>query len=102
MVKVGADDYEGIIVGFLVVLAVAFNELRQARRGAGKQFFPGILGATAIGILSLLAGVLITIMVGKHAGLAVFLMSLLGLGLIGLVERRAAARRTAGPDGRLP
>ena len=58
IVKVGADDYEGMIVGLLVVLAVAFNELRQARRGGGKQFFPGLLGATAIGILAILAGVL--------------------------------------------
>ena len=33
-----------MIVGLLVVLAVAFNELRQAGRGAGKQFFPGALG----------------------------------------------------------
>ena len=40
MVKVGADDYEGIIVGFLVVLAVAFNELRQAARGAASSSFP--------------------------------------------------------------
>ncbi len=40
IVKVGADDYQGMIVGFLVVLAVAFNELRQAGRGTGKQFFP--------------------------------------------------------------
>ena len=29
LVGSGADDYEGIIVGFLVVLAVTFNELRQ-------------------------------------------------------------------------
>ncbi|MBI3839386.1 MAG: ABC transporter permease [Planctomycetia bacterium] len=102
MVKVGADDYEGIIVGFLVVLAVAFNELRQARRGGGKQFFPGRLGATVIGILSLLTGALATIIVGKNAGFALFLISLVGLGLIGFAERRAAARRTAGPDSQLP
>ena len=68
IVKVGADDYEGIIVGFLVVLAVAFNELRQAR-GRGKQFFAGALGAAAIGILSLLAGTLSAIMIGRKAGM---------------------------------
>ena len=68
MVKVGADDYEGIIVGFLVVLAVAFNELRQAGRAGGKQFFPGMLGATVIVILALLAGTLTTIIVGQACG----------------------------------
>jgi hypothetical protein len=61
-----------------------------------------MLGATVIGILALLTGTLGTIIVGKHAGLAVFLISLVGLGLIGFIERRAAARRSAGPDSHLP
>ncbi len=95
IVKVGADDYEGIIVGFLVVLAVAFNELRQASRASGKQFFTGALGTAAIGILSLFAGTLTTIMVGKQAGAIVFGISLLGLAFIGLVERQAARKRGA-------
>ena len=95
IIKFGsADDYEGIIVGFLVVLAVAFNELRQARRGSGKQFFPGALGAMAIGILSLLSGVLTTIMVGKQAGVTVFAV-LIALGLITLLRRRFSPRRIA-------
>ncbi len=73
IIKFGsADDYEGIIVGFLVVLAVAFNELRQARSGSGKQFFPGALGVVAIGVLALLSGTLITITIGKQAGVVVF------------------------------
>ncbi len=102
IIKFGsADDYEGIIVGFLVVLAVAFNELRQARRGSGKQFFPGALGAMAIGILSLLSGVLTTIMVGKQAGVTVFAV-LIALGLITLLRRRFSPRRIASPASRLP
>ena len=56
LVKVGADEYQGIIVGVLVVLAVAFNELRRAGGGLRKQFFPGVLGFLAIGILSVLGG----------------------------------------------
>jgi hypothetical protein len=95
---VGADDYEGIIVGFLVVLAVAFNELRRAGRGTGKRFFPGALGAMAIGILSLLAGGLTTIAVGKNAGAAALGLSLVGLILIALAERRAHARRITGSE----
>ncbi len=102
IVKVGADDYEGIIVGFLVVLAVAFNELRQARRGAGKQFFPGALGATAIVTLALGAGLLCAIMVGKNAGGGMFAVSLVGLGVVAFVQHRAAARRAAAPDSQLP
>ena len=38
---VSADDYEGIIVGFLVVLAVAFNELRQAQPARSNSFRAG-------------------------------------------------------------
>jgi ribose/xylose/arabinose/galactoside ABC-type transport system permease subunit len=86
IVRVGADDYEGIIVGFLVVLAVAFNELRQAKGGA-KQFFPGAIGALAIAILAMLAGSLGAIMIGAAAGGAVFFVVLAGLAAYRLLER---------------
>ena len=94
IVKVGADDYQGMIVGFLVVLAVAFNELRVSRRTGGKQFFPGVLGVAAIGILALLAGVIATIMAGRNAGLAVMLLSAVTFGIVALGQRRAAAQRS--------
>ena len=94
VVKVGADDYQGMIVGFLVVLAVAFNELRRAGRTGGKEFFPGLLGAIAIGILALLTGVIATIMAGRNAGVAVAVISIVGLGLLALVQRRAASTQT--------
>ena len=102
MVKVGADDYEGIIVGFLVVLAVAFNELRQAARGGRKRFFGGALGALAAVILGLLAGLLTTLMIGRGAGAVVFVAALVGLSMMALVERRLAARRTEGTESQLP
>jgi ribose transport system permease protein len=101
IIKVGADDYEGIIVGFLVVLAVAFNELRQSAGGRRKQFFPGMLGIAAIGILALLSGTLTTIMVGRGSGAAVFVTALVVLGLVRIAERRAA-RPGAGPDVDVP
>lgn len=97
IIKVGADDYEGIIVGFLVVLAVAFNELRKTTGGRRKEFFPGMLGIAAIGILALLAGSLTTIMVGRGWGATVFVLAAVGLGVVRMVERRAA-RPAAGPD----
>lgn len=53
------DLVEGLIVGILVVLAVAFNELRGA--GSKKHFFPGLLGWFNVFILSGLMGVIISV-----------------------------------------
>lgn len=50
------DLFEGLIVGMLVVLAVAFNELRGG--GSRKSFFPGALGWLTVFILSGLLGVI--------------------------------------------
>lgn len=52
----GSSDYEGLIVGLLVVLAVAFNQLSGQRQGWKKQFFPGLLGWMTIPIISLAVG----------------------------------------------
>lgn len=51
------DLVEGLVVGMLVVLAVAFNELRGSR-GLKRHFFPGALGGLNVLILTLLAGVI--------------------------------------------
>jgi ribose/xylose/arabinose/galactoside ABC-type transport system permease subunit len=51
------DLVEGLVVGVLVVLAVAFNELRGSR-GLKKQFFPGSLGILNVIILTFLAGLI--------------------------------------------
>jgi len=63
-----ADDYEGMIVGFLVVLAVAFNELRQGRGGRRQEFFPGVLGVMAMVILTAGAGMMTTVTISARAG----------------------------------
>ncbi len=52
VIRSGSDDYQGIIVGLLVVLAVAFNQLSTQKEGWKKQFFPGALGWVTISILS--------------------------------------------------
>src|SRR5205809_4019807 len=44
IIKTGADVYEGLIVGGVVVVAVAFTHLRQSGR-RGTRFFAGPLGA---------------------------------------------------------
>jgi ribose/xylose/arabinose/galactoside ABC-type transport system permease subunit len=54
------DDFLGLIVGILVVLAVSVNELR-AGRGTRKAFFPGALGWVAIVNLTLLTGVITSV-----------------------------------------
>jgi ribose/xylose/arabinose/galactoside ABC-type transport system permease subunit len=57
LIKRSADVYEGLIVGTVVVLAVAFTHWRQAVR-QGMRFFAGPLGLVTILNLALLAGVL--------------------------------------------
>jgi ribose/xylose/arabinose/galactoside ABC-type transport system permease subunit len=94
LVKVGADEYQGIIVGVLVVLAVAFNELRRGDRGTAKQFFPGTLGILAIGILAVVAAALATMMVGRTGGLVVLVTALVALAARRAAESRAARRRS--------
>jgi ribose/xylose/arabinose/galactoside ABC-type transport system permease subunit len=55
VIKSGADVYEGLIVGSVVVVAVAFSRFRQAGR-LGKRFFGGPLGMVTVVNLSLFAG----------------------------------------------
>jgi ribose/xylose/arabinose/galactoside ABC-type transport system permease subunit len=91
LVGSGADDYEGIIVGFLVVLAVTFNELRTRARG-GRQFFPGALGWFAIVALTLLAGSVGLVMTGKPTvGVATTVFSAVLLIVLKLLESRRSA-----------
>jgi ribose/xylose/arabinose/galactoside ABC-type transport system permease subunit len=55
IIKSGADVYEGLIVGGVVVVAVAFSRIRQAG-GVGKRFFVGGLGIVTVINLTLFAG----------------------------------------------
>jgi ribose/xylose/arabinose/galactoside ABC-type transport system permease subunit len=61
IIKSNAEIYEGLIVGGVVVIAVALTQLRQASR-VGKRFFPGALGWVTIVNLSILAGILALVM----------------------------------------
>jgi hypothetical protein len=69
IIKTGADVYEGLIVGIVVVIAVAFSQFRQAV-GGGREAFPGALGVVALVTLALLAGVLATLLAGRGVGAA--------------------------------
>ena len=89
--KGNPDESEGLIVGILIVLAVALNELR-ARDGGRKTFFPGVLGTLTIGILAILVGLVAqTLIVGDFHSAAVGLYAgtttLVVLIAVKLVER---------------
>jgi ribose/xylose/arabinose/galactoside ABC-type transport system permease subunit len=57
VVKTGADVFEGMIVGVVVVLAVAAGQFWEHIR-SGREALPGTLGIVSIFSLSLLVGVL--------------------------------------------
>lgn len=95
VIDVGSDLYEGTIVGIVVVVAVAVNQMRKGgeRRTA---MFPGPLGAVSILNLSLLAGVLGLLLFGHQYGIGVALVTLGVLGTLTIMSalgsRRANAR----------
>ncbi len=64
IIKTGADVYQGLIVGVVVVLAVAFSQ-REAG-GSRTQLFAGGLGMVIIVVLSLLAGVAAALMTSAN------------------------------------
>lgn len=61
-----ADRIEGLVVGVLVVLAVALNTISFGA-GKRKEFFPGWLGLVNVLILSLIAGVLYGVTATQNA-----------------------------------
>lgn len=64
IIKTGADVYEGLIVGVLVVFAVTFTKSSEAN-SARRKLFLGPLGAITILNLTLLAGVLMALLGAK-------------------------------------
>jgi ribose/xylose/arabinose/galactoside ABC-type transport system permease subunit len=71
IVRAGSDDYQGMIVGFLVVLAVAFNEMRRQAHGNRKEFFPGMLGWATIPILAGLVGLVAFVLTHQDYGVSI-------------------------------
>jgi ribose/xylose/arabinose/galactoside ABC-type transport system permease subunit len=101
MIKSGADLYEGLIVGGVVVVAVAFTQFRGAGR-MGKRFFAGPLGIVAIVNLTLLAGALaaligqkFTLGAGRVGGVAA------GVTLVLLSAARWLEQHERAPAGKL-
>ena len=89
------DILEGLVVGMLVVLAVAFNELRGTG-GLRKQFFSGPLGILNVIILTILAGTITAVTSNDNQfrnGVLAATATLLLLGLRAGIERVHSARQ---------
>ena len=92
--RVSPDELEGLVVGMLVLLAVAFNELRTGS-GLRRPFFTGWLGIANIGILAALAGVITALLTAENKVFNGVAAAGVALGLLGVkkaMEVRAARR----------
>jgi len=67
IIKTGADVWQGIIVGVVVVLAVTLSQYKSSR-AAGRKLFAGPLGLLAIVILASLTGFLVATTSGATIG----------------------------------
>lgn len=96
LIKAGADVYEGMIVGIVVVLAVTLTQFGQLFR-SGREFFPGTRGIAAMPTLAIAAGLIammgtanIEVLQGRSVmvGGVVALVTLAALGTIKFFEFR--------------
>ncbi|HWA97970.1 MAG TPA: ABC transporter permease [Pirellulales bacterium] len=87
IIKTGADVYEGLIVGMVVVVAVALSQVRQARGGAAR-FFPGPLGVVTIVNLTVLAGTVSMLLSGRTTAITIGLVVLVVCSALATVERK--------------
>ncbi len=89
IIKSGADIWEGLIVGIVVVLAVTFSQLQQLR-GSGRRLFPGALGTCAMITLSLFAGLIAMSTWGEKQAAITMVSVLVALFVYGLTEKQKA------------
>jgi ribose/xylose/arabinose/galactoside ABC-type transport system permease subunit len=99
VIKTGADVYEGLVVGLVVVTAVAFSQFRRARAG-GRELFAGALGSVTLLALALVAGLLASLMAAPAAGYVAAPTVLALLAAVKVIEnRRRKAQRVAAGEG---
>jgi len=96
IIKTGADVYEGVIVGGVVILAVAFTQTTQAS-GRGERFFMGLLGRSMLATLAVTTVGLAYLFLPPFFGLPKLVLALLSgcLVVVGLeiVDRLRATVR---------
>jgi ribose/xylose/arabinose/galactoside ABC-type transport system permease subunit len=90
IIKTGSDVYEGLIVGVVVVFAVAFSQLRVAS-AQRRSYFPGALGVFAIVAVVFFAGLIAAVAQGLVAGAIVAALAVVALGSLKGVQAARAA-----------
>jgi ribose/xylose/arabinose/galactoside ABC-type transport system permease subunit len=95
IIKTGADVYEGLIVGIVVVIAVTFAQLGQMAQG-GRRLLGGPLGLSAIPTLALLCGAVVSMTASARAGAGAAGAAVVLLAAIRVWESRGR-RLAAGP-----
>ena len=96
LIKTGADVYEGLIVGIVVVLAVTFAQAGGSPR-PDRRLLPGSLGLCTIPILAVVVGSLTGMTMGGRAGIVTGATTGMLLSALRIWESRkqAAGRRQA-------
>ncbi|MCA9126831.1 MAG: ABC transporter permease [Planctomycetales bacterium] len=87
IVGTGADVYEGMIVGIVVVLAVTFSQRESSL--LRRRFFSSAIGWTAVPILSLIAGVSFVLFFREKPWFATWQPLTFGLAIAALLTTRA-------------
>lgn len=90
IIKTGADVYEGLIVGIVVVIAVTLAQAGQFAKG-GRGLLPGALGLCAIPTLAVLCGAIVSMTAGSRMGI----VSGVGAAILLALVRFWESRRTA-------
>ncbi len=89
IIKTGADVYEGLIVGGVVVLAVTFAQGMSGKQN-GRPSLPGMLGLCTIPVLALISGSLAAMTTGLGSGLAVCFTAMVALISLRIYENRSS------------
>ena len=90
IIKTGADVYEGLIVGIVVVIAVTLAQVGQFAKG-GRGLLPGALGICAIPTLAVLCGAIVSMTAGGRIGIAAGVGAAVFLSLLRVWESRRTA-----------
>ena len=90
IIKTGADVYEGLIVGIVVVIAVTLAQVGQFAKG-GRGLLPGALGLCAIPTLAVLCGAIVSMTAGGRIGIAAGVGAAVFLALLRVWESRRTA-----------
>ncbi|MFN9602828.1 MAG: ABC transporter permease [Planctomycetota bacterium] len=99
IVGAGADVFEGMIVGIVVVVAVTFSQ-RGGGKLIGKRFFSNEIGWSVIPALGLLSGLAYLLFFGKREWFAPYQSMLVGIFVILALGTRAVLEsrvKSSGP-----